>query len=75
MARIISRTPVPPSLRDSRQVALVRKYSPGTEQYPEVMIASKGFKAGGGAEAEASCLHKVGRFTNQFVVLQLAITI
>lgn len=32
-----------------------------TGQYPEIMVASKGFGPGG-AEAEATCLHKVGDF-------------
>jgi hypothetical protein len=31
-----------------------------TEQYPEVLIASSGFKDGGGAEAEDTCVRKRG---------------
>lgn len=32
--------------------------SPRSEPYPEIMIASSGFKDGGGAEAEAVCIRK-----------------
>ena len=36
---------------------------PGEDpSYPEVMIASKGFRAAGGAEAEALCMKKRGAF-------------
>ncbi|WP_263368306.1 hypothetical protein [Edaphobacter bradus] len=30
--------------------------------YPELMFASKGYHAGGGAEAEAECVRKIGAF-------------
>lgn len=36
--------------------------SPKTERYPELLIASKGFKDGGGAEAEGVCLRKTGEY-------------
>jgi hypothetical protein len=32
-----------------------------TERYPELMIASKGYAQGGGAEGEAGCFEKIGR--------------
>ncbi len=32
------------------------------ERYPELMIASKGYAQGGGAEAEAGCFRKAGHF-------------
>lgn len=31
-----------------------------SDEYPDIVIASKGYKLAGGAEAEADCLHKVG---------------
>jgi hypothetical protein len=31
------------------------------ERYPELMIASKGYAQGGGAEGEAGCFQKIGR--------------
>jgi hypothetical protein len=31
------------------------------ERYPELMIASKGYAQGGGAEEEAGCFQKIGR--------------
>jgi hypothetical protein len=33
-----------------------------TDRYPELMIASKGYAQGGGAEGEAGCFHKIGSF-------------
>jgi hypothetical protein len=33
-----------------------------TERYPELMIASKGYAPGGGAEGEAGCFQKIGHF-------------
>jgi len=32
------------------------------DPYPEIMFASKGYRQGGGAEAEAECVHKSGTF-------------
>ncbi len=37
-----------------------------TARYPEVVFASKGFAAGGGAEAESVCFHKAGSFYQPF---------
>ncbi len=36
--------------------------SPKSEVYPEIMIASSGFKDGGGAEAEDMCFRKSGKY-------------
>lgn len=33
-----------------------------SDQYPKIVVASKGYKTGGGAEAEATCLRKIGDF-------------
>jgi hypothetical protein len=33
----------------------------GAKSYPKIMIASKGFRDGGGAEAEPGCFRKIGR--------------
>jgi hypothetical protein len=38
----------------------VASISPANERYPELMFASKGFKTGGGAEAEETCVRRVG---------------
>ena len=38
----------------------VEVLSSGSERYPEIMIASKGFRPGGGAESEEVCLGKAG---------------
>jgi hypothetical protein len=39
--------------------------SPDMNGYPDVVIASKGFKEGGGAEAEEICLRKTGNHYDQ----------
>jgi hypothetical protein len=36
-----------------------------TESYPDVLIASSGFKTGGGAEAEGTCLRMRGSYYEQ----------
>jgi hypothetical protein len=43
----------------------VEVLSADTESYPEVMIASSGFKDGGGAEAEDTCMRKRGSHYEQ----------
>ena len=61
-ARNLLDSRISPSSRPTVTGFGVEVLSKATEQYPEIMIASKGFALGGGAEAAATCLHKVGDF-------------
>ena len=55
--------PLAPDLRDFSSGGFgVGVLGQQTSRYPEIVIASKGFAPGRGAETEGMCLHKAGSF-------------